>query len=305
MARRLTIDEFIGKAKIVHGDKFTYSNITYRNGVSFITIICPIHGEFEQRASSHLEGKGCMKCAGKNRQIGVDLFLNRAKLVHGDKFDYSLITDYKECKAHLNVICKKHGSFKISADHHINRGQGCPKCKLLGLDGFINKANKIHDNKYSYSNVIYINNKTNVDIKCPIHGEFNQRVTDHLRGSGCPVCAESKGEREIGKILTDRNITFIKQYRFPNCKYKRSLPFDFYLPEFNICIEFNGRQHYEPVTHFGGNNQFITQERRDKIKTLYCLNNNIPLIVIKHDDNIFKKLSTLFDRITIITQSLA
>ena len=302
MARRLTIEEIAIKASPIHGKKFNYSNLVYKNGVSYITITCPIHGDFTQRVSSHLEGRGCNKCMRENKRIGVNTFLIRAKEIHGDKFDYSLVTDYKECKSHLNVICRNHGVFSISADHHINRGQGCPKCKILGLDGFISKANKIHDNKYDYSRVIYINNKTNVDIICPIHGLFNQRVADHINGKcGCPICNESNGEKEIRKILIKNDINYTTQKRFIKCRDIKPLPFDFYLPKLNSCIEFNGIQHYEPVTHFGGYNQYIIQQKRDKIKIEYCLNNNIKLIVIKYNENITEILDNLFNGITMIT----
>jgi hypothetical protein len=87
-------------------------------------------------------------------------------------------------------------------------------------------------------------------------------------------------------FLTTNNLKYIKQHRFYDCKDVRALPFDFYLPELNICIEFQGKQHYEPITYFGGLTTFNGQQKRDKIKMEYCFTNNIKLITIKYNDNI-------------------
>jgi hypothetical protein len=113
----------------------------------------------------------------------------------------------------------------------------------------------------------------------------------HLLGQGCPICNESKGENEIRKYLIKNNIKFIQQYKFPNCKHIKKLPFDFYLPNMNMCVEFNGEQHYKPINAWGGIEKFKTIKLRDKIKINFCCENKIKLLIIKYDTNIVKILT--------------
>jgi hypothetical protein len=277
--------EFIEKATLIHGDKYEYSLVEYKNNKTKIKIICPIHGVFEQSAINHLRGNSCPKCIGRNKTN--EEFIKKAREIHGDKYDYSLIDKNKNIK----IICLVHGIFEQRASHHLS-GSGCPKCagKNKTTEEFIRKAKEVHGDRYDYSKSIYLNDKSKILIICPIHGEFKQISGGHLQGSGCPICRESKGEREIRQFLIENKIKFIPQHRFKNCRDKNPLPFDFYLPENNVCIEFQGRQHYEPISIFGGENELSKLIKRDKIKMEYCINNNIPLILVKFDENVNKKL---------------
>jgi hypothetical protein len=173
--------------------------------------------------------------------------------------------------------------------------------KRLTSEEFIYKAKLVHGERYNYNLVKYINAKTKIKIICPIHGEFEQVPNYHLSGSGCPLCVESKGEHKIKNLLSLNNINFIPQYRFPDCKHIKPLPFDFYLADYNICIEYNGKQHYIIVPYWGGENYLKLQQKRDNIKKEYCLKNNIRLIIIKHDEDIYEILNRLFIRISIIS----
>lgn len=122
------------------------------------------------------------------------------------------------------------------------------------------------------------------------------RSVSHKTASGrigcCPYCIETRGEKIIRRKLESNKINIISQYRFKDCKNKNPLPFDFYLPDYDMCIEYHGRQHYEPVEFFGGKKNFNEQRKRDKIKERYCKENNIPLLVIPYweFDNIEKIL---------------
>lgn len=156
---------------------------------------------------------------------------------------------------------------------------------------FIEKAKIIHGDKYDYSLVEYVNKNVKVKIICNIHGQFEQRPSDHLSGCGCPICRESKGEKKIRNYLISKNIKFIPQHRFDDCKNTLPLPFDFYLPEHNTCIEYNGIQHYKPVDKFGGEESFIIQQKCDKIKKDFCCINSINLIIIKFDDDVIEVLT--------------
>lgn len=239
--RKVTIDEFIKRAEIVHKNKYNYSDIIYINVKVNIFINCPIHGKFEQRPQHHLAGHGCDKCA------------------------RILVTD-------LSKITK---------------------------DKFLLKSKKIHDDKYDYSLVSFdfINsNDDKVKIICKKHGEFNQIIRHHLSGSGCPFCIESKGELKIANLLNEKNITFIRQYRIVGCKFIKPLPFDFYLPEHNILIEYQGEQHFRPVEIWGGENGLKNILKRDKIKKEYCESNGINLIIIKYNEKIKSSLKFLISK---------
>lgn len=152
----------------------------------------------------------------------------------------------------------------------------------------------IHRNTYDYSLVNYINNITKVKIICPKHGVFEQLPLDHKKGIGCPQCSESKGEKRINDFLRKNMFKFITQHKFPDCKYKQSLPFDFYLPNQNILIEYHGEQHYHEIPYFHKNKQrLIDSRKRDAIKKTYCEIKEINLFIIPYYnfDDIEKLLS--------------
>lgn len=155
--------------------------------------------------------------------------------------------------------------------------------KKLNTGEFIIKANLKHNNQYDYSLVNYIDVKSLVVIICPSHGIFEQKPDNHLSGNGCPFCNESKGEIKISRILDKLNINYIRQKTFEGCiGKKRKLPFDFYLPEKNLIIEYDGKQHFEIIEVFGGNNAFNETQLNDKIKNNYLLKNGIKLLRISY-----------------------
>ena len=287
-----TIEQFIIDAKLVHGDKYDYSNSIYLGCNNTINIICPKHGNFIQRVNKHLLGRGCPKCGGTCKST-TEEFIIDAKLVHGDKYDYSLV-NYTGNKNEIIIICSKHGKFKQTANNHL-ASKGCPKCagKYKTTEDFIKEATLIHDNKYDYSLINYINAKAKIKIICPIHGEFNQNTTDHLSGCGCPSCSESKGELAIAKYLNENNIKYEREKIFKECRNKLPLLFDFYLPELNILIEFDGEQHFKSMKYFGGDKAFQLSQINDEIKNKYAKDNNIQLIRIKFNE--IKEVNEILD----------
>jgi very-short-patch-repair endonuclease len=289
-------EQFCLKSTIIHNNRYDYSLVKYVNNGIKVKIICPVHGEFPQRPRNHLQGQGCPFCNGKFRKTNEKFILD-SKKIHGDKYDYSLVK-YKNNKTNVKIICPIHGEFTQRPDDHLN-GHGCQLCggkKKKKLDIFIEQSNIIHNDFYNYDKTHYKNNWTNVIVTCPIHGDFNVTPNNHLsKKSGCSKCSESNGERDIRIYLEKNSIDFIYQHRFKNCRYKLSLPFDFYLPKHNICIEYDGIQHYESLTYFGGNERFHNQVIKDKIKNEYCQNNNIKLIRIKYTENINNILNSQLD----------
>ena len=192
MSKKKTLSEFISEARNIHGDKYDYSKVNYKDNHTGIIIICPVHGEFEQTPKSHLRGQGCPHCAGVAK-LNNETFIKKAREVHGDKYDYSKV-DYKGNKKEVIIICPVHGEFKQKPNAHLN-GHGCPKCshnQKSDSNEFVKKAKKIHGDKYIYDKVEYVNNKVKVCITCPIHGDFWQKPNSHLGGCGCPKCGGKK-----------------------------------------------------------------------------------------------------------------
>lgn len=287
---RSTKENFIKKAKEKHGDKYDYSLVNYINRKTKVKIICKEHGVFEQEPHNHIRGQECGRCAGLYKTN--EHVINQAKKTHGNKYDYSLV-DYIANDKKIKIICKEHGVFEQLTYAHIKTGQGCPRC--FGLyktsEQFISDSKIIHGNKYDYYLVDYKHSKRKVKIKCQTHGMFEQTPNMHLKGQGCPICRESSGEREIRTYLIKHSVKYIQQYKFINCRNVQELPFDFYLPELNICIEYDGIQHYKPISAFGGEKGFLATKINDEIKTKYCDKNNIKLLRIGFNENIYNSLN--------------
>lgn len=279
--KKKTTDEFIENARKIHGDKYDYSQVIYLGCEIPVIIICREHGPFEKIPGRHLcQGHGCSKCAGKN--ITTDDFIERSKKHHGDKFDYSRVV-YKNSQSRVEIICQVHGLFtQIAASHMV--GHDCAKCsrRIVTNEMFIEKARKVHGDKYDYEKVEYTDKSTEVKITCKIHGDFMQVPNTHLDGSGCPTCGKtySRGEHMIEQWLKKKNIAFETQKTFPECKYKALLKFDFFFEEYNLCIEFDGKQHFEYDDHFG-ENEFDNIKKRDAVKYEFCKKNNINLLRLK------------------------
>jgi len=135
MTRALTIKQFIAKAIRIHGNKFDYSKVYYKNNYTNVCIICKVHGEFWQRPGDHLMGKGCSKCRGvklsKIQSKGVEQFIDDAIRIHGETYDYSKV-NYINNRTKIIIICEKHGEFLQRPNDHINNKNGCPKCANAG-----------------------------------------------------------------------------------------------------------------------------------------------------------------------------
>jgi hypothetical protein len=284
--------DFIDKSNKIHNNKYDYSLSEYKNNKSKVKVICPIHGEFKQKVSNHLSGSGCMKCKIENTKNNE--YIELCKIKFKNKFDYSLIEKYINNKTKVKIICPEHGIFEQTLKYHY-KSDGCPYCsgKKMNTELFINKCKKIHNNKYDYSNVEYNGAFKKVKIICPIHGLFEQKSSFHLSGNGCPICKFSKGENEIFGFLRKNNIKFESQKTFDGCVYKSNLYFDFYLPEQNICIEYNGVQHYSPFEFFGGLEGFEIIKKRDLIKKNFCKENKIKLFLINYKNDVNQKLIKL------------
>ena len=218
MGKKKTTEQFIEDARKVHGGKYDYSKVEYVNKRTKITIICPVHGEFEQTPDSHLQGNGCRKCKYEKqaeRLSGKDTFVNRAKEIHGDKYNYDKV-NYVNNHTKIIIGCPIHGDFEQTPSHHLN-GHGCTKCRnlctknrlLYSQKDFVDKAIKVHGTYYDYSKVRYVNSTTKVEIICPIHGSFWQTPKKHFQGSGCNKC----GYKRAGDKSRKTTVQFVNEAR--------------------------------------------------------------------------------------------
>ena len=288
MPKKLKLEEFIQKAKEIHGDKYDYSKTQYINMMTKVIIICPIHGEFLQFPNHHIRKHGCPKCA-NNIKYTTEQFIQKAKEIHGDKYDYSLV-NYSNNKDKVCIICPLHGKFYMSPNSHISAKQGCRECRKENLhnkyafttEQFIQKAKEIHGDKYDYSLVNYYNYMTPVKIICKKHGQFLQQPLSHLNNRGCPKCRCSKIENDIEKLL---NIMKIEYNFHDRTILNNKLELDFYIPSLKIGIECQGLQHFK--TDFSWNFNKTNEERelilknikvRDAKKFEICKQKNIQLI---------------------------
>ena len=302
-SRVKTTEQFIAEAKAFHGDRYDYSESEYVHHKTKVKIICPKHGPFEQVPSGHLYGRGCPKCGYEKIKKNTEQFIVEAKAFHGDRYDYSEVK-YFNGETKIKIICPEHGSFEQSPKNHLN-GSGCPKCgseeaaksQTKTIEQFIAGAKAFHGDRYDYSEVKYFNTYTKVKIMCLKHGSFEQSPKNHLNGSGCPKCKSSKGELSIQSILESLSIKYEREKKFKSCKNKVPLPFDFFLPDLNILIEYDGEHHFRPVT-FGGNKaqaqeNFKLRQKTDKIKTCWAKSSPYTLHRIKYDEDIEKKMKEI------------
>jgi hypothetical protein len=279
-----TTKQFINEATVVHGNKYDYSITVYNGSHKKLNVICKSHGAYNIKAIKHLKGQGCKKCNYKEK-LTTSEFITRALKIHNNIYDYSLVK-YKNIDCNVEIICNIHGVFLQKAYNHLI-GHGCLKCTKnhhLTNSEFIDKSNYVHNYLYDYSLCEYKNSTSKVNILCKFHGSFLQAPNKHLRGQGCPSCSYSSGELIIKQYLKNKNINFIEQHIFNDCKYKKPLRFDFYLPYFNMCIEFDGEQHYVDKPFFGQTNNLKIYRIRDNIKNIYCIKHNITLIRIHYKE---------------------
>lgn len=262
---------------------------------------CLIHNIYWNiQPSNALQGQGCEMCRREklnkshqktHEQYVVELYNVNKNIIVKEPYIDAKTPILHECIVH-NI------EWKIAPSNAL-QGQGCYKCKSEKIR---NKLSKTHEQyfgklKKANQNIKPIEQYVGANIpilhKCLIDGyEWYATPANVLFGYCCPQCNESSGERKARQWLDAHNIKYIYQKVFKDCKNIRPLPFDFYLPEYNICIEYDGMQHFKPVEYFGGEDSFRRRVEHDNIKTDYCLNNNIQLLRISYLDNVEEKLNS-------------
>ena len=263
---------------------------SYKDSRTPINVICP-KGHTWKVTFGHFKGNNCRcaECRKLERRYSENVILETLNN-NGYKLNSVFI---KNAATYVNITCPKGHIYECSFESFKNKGRRCRKCS--GSHKHTIEEVKDFANQYGYEVIsdTYLNNKTHLIFKCPKDHKFSMRFDHFKSGARCPFCRESKGEKDILKYLDEHNVKYIRQYRYEDCRDVKPLPFDFYLPDYNICIEYDGELHYKSIDFYGGEEELMRQQNRDNIKTQYCKDNNITLIRIPYWDlnNINKILS--------------
>jgi hypothetical protein len=294
---KVFIDNFYKK----NGEKYEY--LGYENGL--VKFLCKKHGLINYDTPSHLlKNRGCKECGKEKRKqwnelqnhIARETFVEKAKQVHGDKYDYSKV-NYTKTSEKVTIVCPKHGDFYITPNSHLN-GQGCKKCGIerthdlqrKTTEQFIDEAKKVHGDKYDYSKVKYINEKTNVTIICPIHGEFSQTPGKHLFGHGCQKCGIDKSSKKQG-FSNEQFIEKAKQVHGDKYDYSKTEYKGYDTPVCIICPE-HGEFLQTPDSHLQGSGCQRCSNRLSKNE------NEIYEFVVKNlgEENVIKTETSILPR---------
>ena len=251
-----------------------------------------------------LHGAGCTKChfekISNQQRKSEDEYVAELSVKNPT---VKLVGKYINSNTSVLHYCEVHQvEWDISPSAAL-QGQGCQLCKNERIGNALRKSEEqyIEELLIVNPNIIlcgeYKNANTPTPHKCLIHDyEWLPTPANVLAGHGCPKCNESHGEAQITQWLKQYDMIGIPQKRFTDCVDIKSLPFDFYIPELNVCIEYQGEQHYRPV-NFGGisdedaYNKFVTTQYHDEIKKDYCLKNNIKLICIPYFEDVDEYLN--------------
>lgn len=219
MPKKLTTEEFIERATIVHNNFYVYNNTIYKGDKIKVTITCPLHGDFNQNPYDHTKGHGCSKCKSEKTKLRVktsEQFVKEASSKHSGFYTYTN-TVYKSSRTKVTITCPIHGNFEQNSTDHL-AGRGCQKCGkeksnkaiTTTIDQFIERSVTTHKSKYDYSKVNYVDTKSKVVIICPHHGEFLQTPEHHTKGAGCPKC------KNVGFNINDSAVLYYAKIKANN-----------------------------------------------------------------------------------------
>lgn len=299
--RKRTHDEYVAKVAEINSNIEVIDK--YINAHTKILHRCLVDGnEWYASPNNIIRGCSCPICgnisgAKKKARSHID-YVNKVKNVNQNII---VVGEYINSQAKILHKCLIDDCEWYAIPNNILKGEGCPRCskkERYTTDSFKEKLHEIDDTIIVIGE--YVHCKAKILCKCSIDGHLWEATPSNLLyGFGCPACNASHGEKNIARYLSNKNITFNQQYIFPECRQTKPLPFDFYIPDYNTCIEYDGIQHFEPIEHFGGVAEFEKRKRNDLIKNTFCNENNIVLLRIKYDQNVDSMLDNFFSMLTI------
>lgn len=298
-SNRLSWDSLIKMCKD-KGYDIPLNKNEYKNQNSLMTFKCDKHSSYKQRLDSHMQGKtGCKKCEFiKHQQARQEWNMSKIKeYCISHKLDIPQKNQkYKNEDTKYIFICPKYGEYEQSWEKH-KLGCGCYKCKLDKISKSKTKSCKQYYSECKDKGIdlpieYYISDPTPIKHKCLKGHIYSQTPSNHLQGQGCPICNESHGERFIRNYLDKNNIKYIPQKKFKDLKDKTYLSYDFYLPDYNMLIEYQGIQHYKSISFNGKNKSDLEkQQYHDKLKRYYAKDNGYKLLELKYTLDTQEKVS--------------
>lgn len=289
----------------IAGDRLLTDQSDYYNNRTVLSFMCcDCDTVFHTTAylyQKSSDGKRCLSCKHRLAISGTDQrseYIKRCVDVLGGYYSYDLIPETFKAKDYIDIVCPEHGVFSAEAHAHSKGKYGCPKCKVekvtaatrSNVTDFIVRANDVHRYRYNYSNVVYVNAKTPIQIICPAHGDFKQTPDVHLRGSGCPRCRASSPIQEICNAVHKQGLSTITEKTFDVCVGdSKKLRFDVFVPELALCIEYDGPHHMGPFKYGNMSDEqaagaFAKQQQYDHVKDAYCDANQLDLIRIPYTE---------------------
>lgn len=277
----------ISKKKNIY--RYIIDNKTYKTKDK-LDIICDTHGHFRQTIHNHFYlDNNCPKCSSAKvieLEDSVKNLLKRKSIE---------IIEYKGYRIKSTLLCITHGKFVSGIENA--KIHGCPKCANQSRIErekikFINRSKIVWGSiiEFDYKNMEYNGSERKMKIFSSITGLICQLPANHLLGF---IPSRSSGETIVENLLFNKEIKYIREMKFDGCKNINKLRFDFYIPEMNTCIEYNGVQHYKPIEFFGGSEKYQYQIKNDEIKRKFCESCGIHLIVISYKDPIIEKLERI------------
>lgn len=283
--------------KIIRGEYF--------NSKSQLTVECSIC-KYQWNTTPNLlltQKHPCKVCFRKinNQRKSHNVFIKELQQVNPW---IKVLNKYKTAHTKVECLCLKCNYQWQAEPSNLLTGFGCPKCGIQRMANKCRSTKQILINKMQQINpdieIIgeYNNSKTKIECLCQrCNNVFWSIPSNLLKGEGCPYCNASKGERMIKLNLDKNHIQYIYQKTFKGLVGigGKLLSYDFYLPQYNTLVEYQGRQHYEPVERFGGQSQFTIQQKHDKLKKEYALNNGFSLLEIPYYE--FKNINTIINNL--------
>jgi len=284
MPIRVTNEEFINRVKNAVGDEYTPLT-SYTKASEYVVFRHNVCGKTFKMSPNHFlkDGRRCAYCNHGNSK-SPDTFIKQFNKVSNGC--YTLLSSYHRTHEKVRVLHKVCGTeYMVTPDAFLS-GEGCPKCfgnERKTTDKFKEEVASLTSGEYTCESS-YKNNRTQVLMKHSTCGHiYKVRPHDFLAGNRCPYCRESKGERLVDSILSQLKIPYEFQKVFDDCGRKNQwLPFDFYVPEIKLLIEYDGIQHFEPVKYYGGEKKLVDQRRRDTLKNEYAVSHNMSILRIPY-----------------------
>lgn len=286
---KLTQDEIIKQVELL-GLKFV-KFIKYDGKLSIFTVKCEHdHEEYETTLSILNHGrhaKGCPTCKYLNKiQTNINKVGIENVKTYCENVGFEILSNEKDYTGTMSDIKLKCPNNHIFTTNYRNFKKRVNKCEYCIKEEKLNKAiQRARELNYILIDNEYIGKNNKLNIICDKGHEWHPTYDSFVYAENkCFYCQYSKGETRIEDFLLANSISYVKQHTFESCIYKRKLKFDFYLPEFNVCIEYDGIQHFEAQEHFGGEQKYTELCIKDDIKNEFCFTNDIGMIRISYED---------------------